>query len=70
MLSMWPSHDSNKIYWTSKPGLLTSSLSSVLVSESWRQEWGLRIPSMGGEGMSFNGQSDDGGRTNVLRGQI
>lgn len=34
----WQSHDSNKIYGTSKPVLLTPSLSHGLVSGSWRVE--------------------------------
>lgn len=39
---------------------LTSSLSHVVVSVSWRWELGLGVPSMGREGTSFKGQSDDG----------
>ena len=41
----WQSHDSNKIYGTSKPVLLTPSLSHGVVSESRRVECGLGIPS-------------------------
>ena len=41
----WQSCDSDKLYGTSKPILFTPSLSHGAVSESWRAEWGLGIPS-------------------------
>lgn len=63
-VSMWQWLDSNKIYWTSKPALSTSGLSREVVSEPWRWEWDLGIPSTGREGMGFKGQSEDGGGTN------